>query len=430
MKLRYRFGLLAALFLAFLVIAPIILLRTLGIQYDWQRHTLVQTGSIIARTAPRGATISLNGVETGQVTPATLSFLLPGEYDLGLVKSGYHTWVKHFSLESGRVVSAGPQNNPIVLFFEHPTETVLSTSTISLVSEGDNRWAVEATTSLAILNLVTQKSVYSAIQDKTSEPVSCSASGTHLFCHVGNNWYMINPDTGQTELLILHSIQPKKIVVLTPVLLGLLDQNSTVFFYDVQKKLATQVTNRAFDIVLGEDSLLALTASQLLSIKPLEGQPQVLADGIGEYNQGELVPADGGRVYAILDDQLVSLIPLRQNIAQGVAYANWNKTDEGLLYGNENGFSLWSARSGSPPDEILRSSVPISHALYSDATKLAIYRQGSQIKVIEAYETPARNTITLIDQADNSIVSFAIDRDLKILFYLLSDGTLVKSEIR
>src|SRR3989344_9301330 len=142
MKLRYRFGLLAVLFLAFLVIAPIILLRTLGVRYDWQSHTLVQTSSIIARSIPRGASIILNGVKTNQVTPATLSFLNPGEYDLELVKDGYQPWTKHFSLESGRVVSVNPENNPAVLFRALPSETVLSTSTVALLREGVTLWAV------------------------------------------------------------------------------------------------------------------------------------------------------------------------------------------------------------------------------------------------------------------------------------------------
>lgn len=104
MKLLSRRLLALSFVLAFLVGAPLLIFYAVGYRYQWGKNNVVQTGTIVFSTIPRGATIILNGSPLDQKTPATLTGLTPGDYAIRLEKDGYLSWQKRLPLEGDRAV--------------------------------------------------------------------------------------------------------------------------------------------------------------------------------------------------------------------------------------------------------------------------------------------------------------------------------------
>lgn len=97
----------------FVVLAPLLILRTSGYEWGGWRHPLVLTG-LIAVNAPIRASVLLNGTVVG-TTPVRLRRLVPGNYTVTLVASGYQSWDTNIHLDSGQVAVV----NPIAIFPEH-----------------------------------------------------------------------------------------------------------------------------------------------------------------------------------------------------------------------------------------------------------------------------------------------------------------------
>ncbi|NOR14631.1 MAG: PEGA domain-containing protein, partial [Candidatus Aminicenantes bacterium] len=75
------------------------------------------TGSFQINSNPDGATILLNGNDTGRTTNATLTDLSPGSYVIGLIKEGYEDYEETASIVAGQTetVSASLQQHEIAV---------------------------------------------------------------------------------------------------------------------------------------------------------------------------------------------------------------------------------------------------------------------------------------------------------------------------
>jgi hypothetical protein len=92
-----------ALFVAlFAVTVPLVLLWTAGYRWNWQRHRVQKTGLLQIETAPRGASVSIDGTVQKRTTPATYSRLLPKDYDVRVSRDGYLPWEKTLEVTSSR----------------------------------------------------------------------------------------------------------------------------------------------------------------------------------------------------------------------------------------------------------------------------------------------------------------------------------------
>jgi len=63
-------------------------------------------GKLVVEANVRGAEITLNGQDTGRVTPHTFTDLSPGELDVSLAKDGYSATSRRVSIEAGRTSTA------------------------------------------------------------------------------------------------------------------------------------------------------------------------------------------------------------------------------------------------------------------------------------------------------------------------------------
>lgn len=88
--------------LAFFIIAPFLILYSLGYSFDIKRKTVEETGGIFIKTNVVGFTASMNNGAVQKSSLLThgilLSNLTPGQYRLRIEKDGYQSWEKIISV--------------------------------------------------------------------------------------------------------------------------------------------------------------------------------------------------------------------------------------------------------------------------------------------------------------------------------------------
>lgn len=88
------------LIVAFLLLAPAIVLYTAGYRYNWRFHRIDQTGVLSIDARPSDAAVFINGVQIQKNLPLRLPNRNPGTYTVELKKNGFHTWRKDITIES------------------------------------------------------------------------------------------------------------------------------------------------------------------------------------------------------------------------------------------------------------------------------------------------------------------------------------------
>jgi len=77
----------------YLIFCPLVILYALGYIFkpDTEKH-IVETGVIYLATKPSGASVYMNKKSTENVTPTAIEKLVPGEYSINLILTGFHPW--------------------------------------------------------------------------------------------------------------------------------------------------------------------------------------------------------------------------------------------------------------------------------------------------------------------------------------------------
>ena len=112
MSRRLRLAVTILAVLAFLVTAPIVVLRTIGYRLDIKKGKVSQTGVLVVDSTPSGAAVIIDGRPTGEVTPTRIRDLPPKRYEVRLEAPGRHPWKKTLDVQSSGVTFA----EDVVLF--------------------------------------------------------------------------------------------------------------------------------------------------------------------------------------------------------------------------------------------------------------------------------------------------------------------------
>lgn len=149
MHIRVRQVLFWVFVALFVVGAPTIVLYTAGYRINPYSGRLQRTGVIAVSTEPRGATITLNGLEQDENSPAVLQRIVAGDYTLGLTRKGYHDWSQHVSVVSGSTTYINT-----TLFAEAEPELLLEEQYQSASVSPDGRTVALLITSANVLGEV------------------------------------------------------------------------------------------------------------------------------------------------------------------------------------------------------------------------------------------------------------------------------------
>lgn len=100
----------------FMILCPIILAYSMGYVFDINNKKIIPTGSISIKSIPRSANITLNGIAIEKPTPALITNLSAGIYDVEVFKDGYLPWNKTLKVKDFHLSIAGN----ILLFPTNP----------------------------------------------------------------------------------------------------------------------------------------------------------------------------------------------------------------------------------------------------------------------------------------------------------------------
>lgn len=149
MHIRVRQALFWVFVLIFVIGAPVIVLYTAGYRINPYSGRLQRTGVIAISTEPSRATITLNGAEQRDASPAVLQRIATGEYTLELSRKGYHSWLQHIDVEGGNTTYVNT-----TMFADAQPELLLEEQYTSAAVSPDGRTVALLITSANVLGEV------------------------------------------------------------------------------------------------------------------------------------------------------------------------------------------------------------------------------------------------------------------------------------
>lgn len=91
--------LIAAAFISvFLIAAPILVLYTAGLRWNFKKWSWQKTGSIYIEVEPKDADILINGKMAEQKIPAIINALTPDAYNIKIEKQNYISWERNIEV--------------------------------------------------------------------------------------------------------------------------------------------------------------------------------------------------------------------------------------------------------------------------------------------------------------------------------------------
>ncbi len=100
----------------FITLAAYAVLIASGYKINWQEKTLTQTGVLAINSSPGRATVTLNGKTLSRLTPLSLKYLLPGEYEVRIEKEGFLPYRNRVEVKTKLITDL----RETLLFLEEP----------------------------------------------------------------------------------------------------------------------------------------------------------------------------------------------------------------------------------------------------------------------------------------------------------------------
>lgn len=89
---------------SFLLAGSWIVMSASGYRFNTQSGRFQKTSFLRIRTEPRDATVLLQGKQVAVKTPWEQKRLFPGNYEIKIEKSGYHSWSKNLTIEPSQAL--------------------------------------------------------------------------------------------------------------------------------------------------------------------------------------------------------------------------------------------------------------------------------------------------------------------------------------
>lgn len=192
----------------FLALAPVVVFYTAGYRYNPKKSIVERNGTLILDSTPRGATVLLDGRETGEKTPITLQNVAPGIHHIRLVREGFYPWEKELDVRAEQVTFANT-----IWMWRQAESQLYANGVFSRLMENQERSVVaiieqnDATSSVRFLdeNGITQDAVLKKNLDTSTLRLRWRDGGSELL--VGgegadaNTWLVrTSPDISATPL--------------------------------------------------------------------------------------------------------------------------------------------------------------------------------------------------------------------------------------
>lgn len=198
-------------FFVFIVLGPLALLYAWGYRYDYIKQKVQVTGIIYLKSYPRRATVILNGQTITHSTPAQLTGLTPGYYDIQIIKEDMWPWKKQVPVVAQRATFL----EDIVLFKIKPE--------INLISANQKVITLNTSPDRQYLTLIKQAELSSATQLEILDSRTKQIVATYLLPPILAPYKLVwSPNSrrlaiaGEKQALAIVLGNPKNPIVILP----------------------------------------------------------------------------------------------------------------------------------------------------------------------------------------------------------------------
>ena len=427
--------------IVFLVVSPLVILYTMGYRYNFGKQRIQKTGIIKITSLPRGAEIYLNGIKYEKTaTPAKIEYVLPGDYEIKLIKDGYFEWQKKLSVYENGTTFA----EKIMLWKKSEAETI-STSTIidSLISP-DNNFIISINQNGEII-----------LTDINSGLVGEISGGKNtIIAQIKNyNQFALKEFSGDSRYLLLEAENNKQkdYFVLDTVIkkyqkisngdynsIKWNKQNNELYATSDNQLLRFNLNNGKATIYLNkfavDDFLLAgrsfyTIGNNLLSEYNLKGEKIKDIATIECLNNCQLNSIINNKAIVLdtnkLTMELIDLDGKIKNIKINAQKINWLDTSSAMLYGDYEIFIFDSNKN--EPELITRLGNKIKYATWHPKGRHLIISLEDKIKIMELDNRELRNVIDIKEASADFLIS---DRAGKNIFYTIDKIGIFKLNIQ
>lgn len=418
---KLRYGLIAAGFICFAILAPILVMYIQGRLFSFSDNRTQATGLISIKTNPSSATIALDGKTLKDKTPSALRFLKAADYSLIVSKPGYRTWQKRLSVMENKVTLANPEPDKQILLLDAPA-TLLSKDVSNFITQSNSIYLIKNLDSQ--LKTLNEKGEELASLDLPEIPSQLypDPNSTQLLLQNSNSTLAYNYKDG--SLLTLPEVFSEKSELThnSKQLLFLQDTSLFLVNVDLPKTKILLATN-VLTYKLNGDYVYFLkkspTSSELWygqltsnNITTL----QALATNLPTLVQPKLLIDESRAIFILDSGELFRINEKLEKIASGVIFAN---CDGGTLVYHLPGELWWYESSANRTHVISRSSDNYTAIYFDPRLQYAIFTTPSELVALEINSNGGQNRYVL---DKGSIPRFLLQN--KALVYLKDNNLL------
>ncbi len=431
MSNKIRYLLIAAGFVVFALLAPAIILYVRGISYDFGTGGFVSTGILATRAQPSNAEIFLNG-KLKRTTSGDIRFLVPGEYQITLKKSGYQDWSKRLPVNSGQVTWTNGSNSSVYLLLARPRAQVLDGGVLDF--NGQNGGVAYLTANDFVIYQGGQKHNY--VLPQSVDTILASDSGNKNFVLASSGTTSVatiltfNSGLGTFNNLTGLFTSTPQVQYDSGQLYAL--SAGTLYAVDAANKTKSPVFNNVGAFYFEAGNLYFIqqapqSAPKLFVTQYPFAQTEQLGDSLPAFGNGQIFATFEKQIFLLLDDNLYLAGPSGpQLLAAGVSQSRFNAETSILSVLHSGEFDYYDPLSASL-NFVTRDSQQLYGLTVNTSIGYAFFEKNNQIQAIELDIRDSQNQYVLYQGAD--IKKFILDAKGKTMT-VLDSGQLKTLPIR
>ncbi|KKQ80556.1 MAG: hypothetical protein UT02_C0006G0006 [Parcubacteria group bacterium GW2011_GWC2_38_7] len=190
MNINIRRAIALGFIIAFFITAPLLILYTAGFRYNFKKAQVQRTGTLIIKTTPKSAQVSLNGKALTATTPIRENNILPDDYTIKITKEGYYPWQKKLAIKQQETTFI----EDVILFPQSQAEKISDNNITTLSLSPGGSYALIGTKEfnqdfLYLLNLnnFRQKLIYNDDKIWTNLSILWSKDDSKALINIDNN---------------------------------------------------------------------------------------------------------------------------------------------------------------------------------------------------------------------------------------------------
>ncbi|HEX5429661.1 MAG TPA: PEGA domain-containing protein [Patescibacteria group bacterium] len=384
MTLRNRFLLVGFGILIFVVIVPLLVLFTIGYEIDWTHHKIVKTGVLIVQTMPDKADIYLNNQKAQGLTPETVRFVLPGDYNVRIEKTGYQSWTKRLSVDPQLATWVNFDRDFITLFLAEPQQQIEMSDNFSSLSDNGTEIAYIQNNNLHIYDVGSQSTQQLGNIGNFYVPLTFTenlrwSNAAKVLSYFQSHSFSV-PDISsisqvQTDGDNFAILAARQLQVLSANDPQTVDTNVSGFSMDGENLWYVQGQ------LLKEYNLRTKVTTTIYTNLPTSQNAQII--------RGE------GNTFLLLDKSLYKLNDSLEKIYDGATAASYDTASHELLFADANDILLYDPQQ-KKTELILRSISTLNHPVINSYDGYVFFENENAIKAVELDGRDHRNIYTIL----------------------------------